>query len=360
MRPDPSPAPVAAVLRVAAESAYPTLAPGPRVRVAAYAPFVARHGIELSFHSHVSDDEYRVLSGPDRRLAKTAVVARCAARVARRTRPADALVMAHRLLSLVPVPTRDPPARLDVYDFDDALFCDSISTQHGAFRALKREGERCEAHLRAARLVLAGNQYLASHAMLRAGRVEVVPSCVDPGTQPLRRHADVEVPTFGWLGSRSTAPYLHQVLGVFRAINRATVRMRLVTMGAGRLPAEPWLEQRPWKLEREAAMLSSIDAGIMPLPDDPWTRGKCGYKLVRYYAAGIPAVASPVGVNRALLRCGGGLAATTAKEWEAALESLAEDAGARREMGMAGRRLVEAEYSYQRWAPELAAMLRSI
>jgi len=349
-----------ATLRVAAESAYPGLTPGPRVRVVAYGPFLAAHGIDLSFRSHISDDEYRVLSGTAPRSAKAAVVARCAARVARRSRPADALVMVHRLLSLVPVPTRDPPSRVDVYDFDDALFHDSISTRHRAFRTLKREAERCDAHLRKAVLVVAGNDYLASHATSRARRVEVVPSCVDPSLQPLRRHADVEILTVGWLGSDSTAAYIREVLPVFRAINRGRIRMKLLTMGARALPEEPWLEQHPWRLQDERAMLASIDVGIMPLRDDPWSRGKCGYKIVQYYAAGVPAIASPVGVNRALLRRGGGIAATSAQEWRSALEALAEDARARRQAGLTGRKLVEADYSYQRWAPELAAMLRSI
>jgi len=349
-----------ATLRVAAESAYPTLTPGPRVRVVAFVPFLAAHGIDLSFCSHISDDEYRVLSGAAPRAAKTAVVARCAARVARRARPADALVMAHRLLSLVPVPTRDPPSRLDVYDFDDALFHGSISTQHRAFRALKREAARCNAHLRRATLVVAGNDYLASYATSRARRVEVVPSCVDPWLQPLRRHAEVEILTVGWLGSHSTAAYIQEVLPVFRAINRGRTRMKLLTMGARPLPKEPWLEQHPWRLEDERAMLASIDVGIMPLPDDPWSRGKCGYKLIQYYAAGVPAIASPVGVNRGLLGRGGGIAASSPREWRSALEALCGDAQARRQAGLTGRKLVEADYSYQRWAPELAAMLRSI
>ena len=349
-----------ASLRVAAESAYPTLTPGPRVRVFAYIPFLAALGIDLSFRSHISDDEYRVLSGAAPRSAKAAVVARCAARVARRARPPGALVMVHRLLSLVPVPTRDPPSRLDVYDFDDALFHGSISTRHRAFRALKREAERCDAHLRKAALVVAGNDYLGSHAMSRARRVEVVPSCVDPSLQPLRDHTDVEILTVGWVGSHSTAVCLQTVLPVFRAINRGRTRMKLLTMGAGALPEEPWLEQHPWSLQAERTMLASIDVGIMPLPDDPWSRGKCGYKLVQYYAAGVPAIASPVGVNRTLLRRGGGIAATSAREWRSALETFDADALERRQAGLTGRKLVEADYSYQRWAPELAAMLRSI
>jgi glycosyltransferase involved in cell wall biosynthesis len=98
----------------------------------------------------------------------------------------------------------------------------------------------------------------------------------------------------------------------------------------------------------------------MPLPDNEWTRGKSGYKLLQYYAAGIPAVGSPVGVNQEILTGGGGLSATTPTEWERALTRLIVDANERRERGKAARTFVEHHYSFQRWAPELASMLKSL
>ncbi len=329
------------------------------MRVAAYAPFLAQHAVDLRFTSHLGESEYRLLSAAGGRIDKARVIATCAARVARRRRPPEALFLVHRLLSMIPVPGRDPPASVDVYDFDDALFLGSISSQNRSFRVLKREGERCVAYLRRARLVLAGNAYLASFAGGHAKRVEIVPSCVDPAAQPLRRHDDVDVLTVGWMGSATTTPYLREVMPIFETINRDGVRMKLVTVGAGPLPARPWLEQRRWTLESEPAQLASFDVGIMPLSDDPWTRGKCGYKLLQYFAAGVPAVGSPVGVNRALL-ARGGIAATSPEEWRAGLEAFAGDVSARRQAGLEGRRQVEADYSYQRWAPELAALLRSL
>lgn len=351
---------MSALLPVCAESAYPTSTAGARVRVAAFAPFLREHGVDLSFVSHLSREEYRTLSSPGRRLAKARVIARSLVRVATRPRHPDGITMAHRLLSLVPVPGSDPPAQIDVYDFDDALFLGlSVSTENRWLRGLKRESQRCRQYLRSAGLVIAGNDYLASYARCHARQVEIVPSCVDPTSQEVRRHGDVEVLTVGWMGSASTSIYLHEVLPVFRRINRDRIRMKLVAVGAVGLPSEPWIEQRPWSLESEAEELAGFDVGIMPLPDDPWTRGKCGYKLLRYYAAGVPAVASPVGVNRELLDGGAGLGAASSDEWRTALEELATDVGARREAGSVGRKLVEADYSYQRWAPELAAMLAS-
>lgn len=348
------------MLRVNAESAYPTMTPGARVRVAAFEPFLREQQIDMRFVSHLSDDEYRALGVGAGRAEKAYVVARCAGRVIRRTRPSDALVLIHRLLSLVPVPRRDPPPRVDVYDFDDALFLGSISAANRGFGALKREGERWRAHVRRARLVIAGNEYLAEHARRYGARVEVVPSCIDATALRPRCHDDVEILTVGWMGSASTTPYLLELLPVLASINAGGVRMKLLAVGSAGLPATLWIEQRPWTLASEAEMLSRFDVGVMPLPDDPWTRGKCGYKLLQYFAAGVPAVASAVGVNRALLSGGGGRVADTPAQWRRALEEFERDTAARREAGRAGRRLAEFEYSYQRWAPELAAMLRSL
>src|SRR5205823_9768219 len=123
---------------------------------------------------------------------------------------------------------------------------------------------------------------------------------------------------------------------------------------AAALPVSRWLVQRPWSLEREAADLAEFDVGIMPLPDTPWAKGKCGYKVLQYFAAGVPAVASPVGVSTRLVGDDRGKLAQSDRDWRAALAELASDGAARRQMGSAGRQLVEREYSYQRWTPELA------
>jgi hypothetical protein len=121
-----------------------------------------------------------------------------------------------------------------------------------------------------------------------------------------------------------------------------------------------WIEHRPWSLATEAADLASFDIGIMPLPDTDWARGKCGYKILQYFSAGVPAVASPVGVNSELIGSDRGLLAASTTDWHSALERLIDDAAERRERGAAAREFVEREYSYQRWAPELAALLHSV
>jgi hypothetical protein len=104
-----------------------------------------------------------------------------------------------------------------------------------------------------------------------------------------------------------------------------------------------------------------MDIGIMPLTDTPWSRGKCGYKLIQYMACGLPVVASPVGVNTHIVEHGvNGFLAASDAEWRDALYKLARDPGLRQKMGTAGRLKVETDYSLAAWGPRVAAMLSHV
>jgi glycosyltransferase involved in cell wall biosynthesis len=214
--------------------------------------------------------------------------------------------------------------------------------------------------MRAAELVLTGNRTLAGQAREYTKRVEVIPSCVDPSAQPLREHREREQLTIGWIGSHTTVAYLEPLLPLIERLNQHGQRVTLVVVGGDTGVRASWIEHRRWSLATQATDLADFDIGVMPLPDTEWTRGKSGYKLLQYFSAGVPAVASPVGVNAEFVADGRGFAASTEAEWERALTELLTDASARRERGAAARSFVEKDYSYQRWAPELAALLRSL
>jgi glycosyltransferase involved in cell wall biosynthesis len=120
------------------------------------------------------------------------------------------------------------------------------------------------------------------------------------------------------------------------------------------------VETRSWSEETEVKEIQGFDVGIMPLPDEPWERGKCGYKIIQYMACGKPTVASPVGVNQHIIAEGvDGFLAATPVQWVQALRTLRHDHGLRGRMGKAARRKVEREYSLQVTAPRLASLLRS-
>lgn len=349
------------MLPVLAETAYPDSAPGARVRLSSFAPFLADCEVGLTVRANLTEQEYAEVISPGSPARKARVLGSGAARLIRRRRIDDEhLSLIHRLRFLVPLPGMDPPRHLDVYDFDDALFIGSTMEENRNFAWLKREAERWLSYTKKSRLVLAGSRYLADRAREHSSRVEVVPSCVDPWIQPVRAHEDRERVRIGWIGSQSTAVYLNQLLPVFEKLRARGRDFELVAVGAGgRLPAD-WAESHPWSRESERDFLAGFDIGIMPLPDDPWTRGKCGYKLLQYFSAGVPAVASPVGTNLDIVGPDRGRLASTETEWLEALDELLLSSTTRREMGGNARRFVEEHYSYQRWAPRLAEMLRSL
>lgn len=351
---DPAP------LRVRGLTAYPASVASARVRVVQHIPFLERQGVALRHQPSLSDREYALLSSGASPLSKALALARGTVRAAVSTRPGDALLLVQRLVLLAPFPGVDPPRRIDVYDIDDALLIGSPSSANARYAWVKREAKRARAAIQRARLVVVANETLAAQARELNHRVEVVPSCVDPSAQDVRRHDDRGQVTIGWIGSRTTAAYLAPVLPVLARLHARGLPLRLVVIGGDTGLRESWVEHRQWDLGRQSEDLAGLDIGLMPLPDTPWARGKAGYKLLQYFAAGVPAVGSPVGVNASLLDGRRGIPAIDDGGWERALTELATDAAGRGQRGALAREFVEREYSFERWSPELAAMLRSL
>jgi len=330
-----------------------------RVRIGQHIPFLRAQGVELAHRSMLSEQDYALLASDANPVQKAARLARSMARAAGAARW-QGLLLVQRLLLLAPLLGVDPPVRLDVYDVDDALFVGSPAQANARYHWLKREAERSDAASRRARLVIAANDYLAGHARKLNRNVEVVPSCVDPSVQPQAVHGRREVINIGWIGSRTTLQYLTPVIPVVRRLHAQGAPLKLTVIGGETGIREAWIEHRAWSIDRQSSDLAGMDVGIMPLPDNDWTRGKAGYKLLQYFSAGVPAVGSPVGVNARLLADGRGIQASSDSEWEHALRDLVDDTEGRAQRGQLARTFVEREYSYQRWSPELAAMLRAL
>ncbi len=191
-------------------------------------------------------------------------------------------------------------------------------------------------------------------------RVETLPTVVDVERyRPGLREKAADGFTIGWIGSPSTAQYVTEIqTALHRFFEGHGGRMVMVGSGFVALSGVP-LEVHSWSEARELEELTDFDVGIMPLPDTPWTRGKCGFKLVQYMAMGLPVVASPVGVNATLVEHGvDGFLASSSADWLNALVTLAEDRSLRTTMGDSGRMKVERQYSLQSTAPRLVALLK--
>lgn len=244
-----------------------------------------------------------------------------------------------------------------VVDYDDAVFHRYDMHSLGAVRTVL--GNKIDRVMRDAALVIAGNGYLASRAVeAGAARVEILPTVVDLDRYPHTPEPENSVFTIGWIGSPTTAHYLPLVREPLELLCRDG-RARVVVIGAkevdlGGVP----VEIRPWSEQDEVREMSGFDVGIMPLKDSPWERGKCGHKLIKYMACARPVVASPVGMNRDIVREGvNGFLASGNQEWVRALSLLRENRPAACEMGKAGRKNVEQRYCTAITAPVLEQLL---
>ena len=249
-----------------------------------------------------------------------------------------------------------------LFDFDDAVFLrDSYAAQglHDPRRLRRFIGM-----IRAADAVIAGNSFLAEQAArwVNGQLVQVIPTCVEPKHYPVaqpRQSSEpggiswerdgVSTPTIElvWVGSSSTLQGLQAIAPLLEEIGRQVpgVRLKLLCdrfLTLRHLPVLPVL----WTEANEAEEIARADIGISWLPDDAWSRGKCGLKILQYLAAGLPVIANPVGIQTELVRHGEtGFLARTPAQWIEAVRQLASDAELRRRMGQAGRRLVEEHYS---------------
>lgn len=239
-------------------------------------------------------------------------------------------------------------ARRILFDFDDAVFLRDSYAVRGLHD--RRRLRRFAGMVRCADAIIAGNAFLAEQAAQWTDErsIQVIPTCVDPKRYPLaepkRRGDGVELV---WVGSSSTLRGLQAIAPLLEEIGRNVpgVRLKLLCDRFLTLRDLPVLPV-PWTEANEAAEIARADIGISWLPDDAWSCGKCGLKVLQYLAAGLPVIANPVGVQLDMVRHGEtGFLAQTPRQWIDAVRRLAEGVELRRRMGRAGRRLVETRYS---------------
>ena len=281
-------------------------------------------------------------------------------------RTADAVILQRKLLPTWELALLRRRVRRLLFDFDDAVWLRDSYARRG-FESARRQ-RRFRAVVRAADGVIAGNDYLADHARRHSAlpAVSVIPTCVDVDRYPLSEHERAgDGVQLVWVGSSSTLRGLEAIRPLLESVGERVPGLRL------KLICDRFFEVRhlpvlpcPWSEAREAVDLAAADIGIGWVPDDPWSRGKCGLKVLQYMAAGLPVIANPVGVQMEMVRHGEtGFLAETPAEWAEAIARLARDPDLRRRMGAAGRRLVEAEYSVtagarrwlrvlERWEPQ--------
>ena len=235
-------------------------------------------------------------------------------------------------------------------DFDDSIWLRDISNGNRRLAFLKRPSKTAEI-IKMCDACIVGNQFLADYARRYNTNVFVIPTTIDTDYYiPPDNGRDIEKVVIGWTGSSTTLKHFSIAVPVLRKLrekygDRVSFRMISDEFFNGKLEG---LEKVKWNRETEVEDLSVIDIGIMPLPDDDWSRGKCGFKGLQYMALARPAVMSPVGVNNEIISHGkNGFLANNPEEWQKFLSQLIEDADLRKNIGDAGRKTVVERFSFQ-------------
>lgn len=251
-----------------------------------------------------------------------------------------------------------------VYDFDDAIFTTEVRERNWlAQRKYNRNAAGVPAMLRRAQLALVENEYTASFARNHCPRVAIITGPIDTERYCPRSAARVRKEiVLGWIGSSSTLPYLEMIRPALEEIGKSLGHVRLHVVGAIGVELQHMpVVAKAWSLEEEVEDLRDFDIGLMPMPDDEWTRGKGGYKLLQYMSVALPVITSPVGINRQIVADGDdGFWAETTEQWRENIARLVADAKLRQQMGRAGRDKMERLYSLHKAQERLQGLLTEI
>lgn len=338
---------------------YPTEGASNRVRVEQFLPYLESKGIRYKIRSFVNKRFYKILYLPSRYIEKIFWFIVCTInRIFDILRSLGYdLVFIHReaypffgaviesILFVIGKPI--------IYDFDDAIFLPSTSKQNIYINKFKNPGKISDI-IKMSRSVIAGNNYLRDFALQFNKNTVVIPSSVDTEKyKPVSPKADKGRLVIGWIGSNTTEAFLYDLEETFVSLSDKYKNLVIKIIGAEfRSLRLKNVMNKKWMLNEEVVDLQSVDIGIMPMPDNLWTRGKCGFKAILYMACGIPVVASPVGADLEIMDEGtNGFLACGNKEWMDKLSALIEDASLREKIGKNAREKIIKKYSLDYTAP---------
>lgn len=232
-----------------------------------------------------------------------------------------------------------------IYDFDDAIWLEDPS-EKGSLKARIKWKSKVKSICKWSYNVSCGNDYLAQFAKKFNDRVVVNPTTINTDYHKEIKVSKSEKNVIGWTGTHSTLPYLKILLPVLDGLAKEYDFELMVISNQKPDFDVRYMRYMPWKKSTEIEDLNQMDIGIMPLTDDIWSKGKCGFKILQYMAIQKAVVASPVGVNKKLINeSRAGFLAETPEEWKSAIVKLLTDDSFRKELGSKGQVYVKNNYS---------------
>jgi len=336
---------------------YPKgIAPSQRFRFEQYLSLLEQDGCEISFYPFFTDNAYRLIYQPGKFMLKSwgVFIAFFKRFLLMFQLKSYAIVFIHREASPVGPPVFEwiiarVLKKKIIYDFDDAIWLENTSQSNKLISGIKKHS-KVVSICRWSTVILCGNHYLMNFAKKYNNDVKYMPTTIDlkNGHNQLKQHKRKEKIVLGWTGTHSTIKYLYEIEDVlFELQKKYDVEVNIISN------KEPVFKKLnfnyiPWEKEKEIEDLLSFDIGIMPLLDNEWAKGKCGFKALQYMALGIPAVVSPVGVNVEIIRDGiNGYIVNDDVDWLDKISRLIEIEGVRKEIGLEGHKTILSKYSVE-------------
>jgi len=344
----------------------PGIAPSQRYRIEQWTPHLRGHGISIDLLPAIDSELMRLLHNPGHNIEKAVLIM---ASLPRRVKEALSIrrydaVLIHRAATIAGPAFIERLVRMVdrpvIFDFDDAIYLLHTTQANRRLGWLKFPG-KTELLCRISDHVVAGNSELSAYAARYNGNVSIIPTSVDIDKyRPIEQQSTGRV-VVGWTGSSTSQTHLEMFAPVLsRITSQPNLELRVLS---DRRPCLPGVDftWRPWSAESEVEEMRAFQIGIMPMPDDEWSRGKCSLKALLYMAMGIPAVCSPVGANKMIITHGeNGLLPGSTEEWIGQIFALAGNPALRDRIGLAGRRTVEERFSAAHSASLLAGVIRSV
>lgn len=330
-------------------------APSQRFRFEQYLDILEKEGFYVKFYSFLSEKAWKTLYQPGNYFGKFFQVMISFLKrwsLIFKLKRADH-VFVHREMAHIGPPVFEwISAKVlgvkYIYDFDDAIWLPNYSQANARFQGLKAYW-KVKYCMKWAHKVTAGNDYLANFARTYNDNVQVIPTTID-----LKNHHNLETDqterpvVIGWTGTHTTMRYLQEIVPVLKELEKDyDFEFHVISNEKPDFDLHS-LRFIPWNKETEIKDLAHIQIGVMPLVEDQWSAGKCGFKALQYMALSIPTLLSPVGVNKKIVEDGkSGFFCTDYKAWKDHLEKLLNDQTLRQQIGKEGRKKVQDYYSVE-------------
>lgn len=332
----------------------PDRSPSQRFRFEQYLDFLKSNGYEYDFSYLISEEDDRIFYAPGNLVNKLAIFIRSTLKRLKDVLNANKydIIFIQREAFMTGssfFEKRFSASRAKVvFDFDDAIWNHDVSEANKKFGWLK-DARKTEKIIAVADLVFAGNQYLADYSLRFNKNVIIIPTTINTDEyKPVSVKKDSDKIVIGWSGSITTIRHFELAVPFLRKL-KEKYGSRIICKVIGDRNyrnEELGIVGLAWNKDDELKELSSFDIGIMPIPDDDWSKGKCGLKGLQYMALEIATVMSPVGVNSVIIRDGeNGFLASGVDEWVEKISKLIENSSLREKLGKAARKTVEDHYS---------------